>query len=80
MDSQNAPIGRTMVSSTGSRASRPRTVLLPAPRIPLSEAMNIASRPAAMIRACGLQAAYSRARPFRRRVSGPSAAERGSGR
>ncbi len=80
MDSQNAPTGRTMVSSTGARASRPRIMLLPALRASSFVATYIASRLTVMIRACGPQAAYSRGRPLRRRVSGPSGVERASGR
>ncbi len=55
-DSQNAPTGRTRVSSTGARASSPHSRLGPPASVPAMPAA-IATRPPAATTACGVQAA-----------------------
>ena len=78
-DSQNAPTGRTSVSSTGIRASRPVRSPTPPPW-PSTQAISIARAPAAPTIACRDQAAYSRLRPFSLRRRRPAGSLRGSGR
>ncbi|CAM5384232.1 hypothetical protein SPURM210S_07755 [Streptomyces purpurascens] len=77
MDAQNAPTGRTMVSSTGTAQNRPISTAGP-PESTVAKATVI--RAAATIRACGVQAAYSRRRPGSRRANRPSVRRPGSGR
>jgi hypothetical protein len=77
MDAQNAPTGRTMVSSTGITQSGPSSRAGPPES---TEARARVIRAAAVITACGSHCADSLSRPGNRRTSRPSVCRPGSGR
>ncbi len=79
-DSQNAATGRARVSSTGTSTSSPHTSCAAPFSAKVAALASSATMPAATTARCGVQDAYSRRRPGRRRVIGPSTPMRGSGR